>query len=115
MKRCRYCQLEGHTALMCYARPRRTLVAKKKIRQLGREGQKWLKTRAGWFAANPADHYECYLCGEYLAKSETTLDHKLNRASHPELRHDPNNLFPCCMRCNKDKGSMSYDDFVNKV
>lgn len=72
-----------------------------------------MKTRAKWFAAHPAEWYLCHYCGRMLTKVETTLDHKISRSSAPHLKHDFDNLVPCCWPCNGLKGSISHDMYAH--
>lgn len=70
----------------------------------------WLATRRAWFKANEADLYICYLCGKWMLKNETTLDHIQSRSRHPELRFELSNLDTLCYPCNQRKGSLSLDE-----
>lgn len=110
VKACKYCGLSGHSTLICYARPKNRILPSKKMKQIGKQGQKWLRVRAQWFKDHPAPHYACYLCGERLTPKETTLDHIQSRSRHPELRYDQSNLAPCCWRCNTWKGSRDLEE-----
>ena len=113
MKKCKYCKLDGHSATFCYARPKNRVLAKKQVKQIGKHGAKWLRTRAQWFTENKAESYTCFYCGERLTPKETTLDHYMSRSRRPELRYDMSNLVPCCYRCNKKKGSRNGDEAWN--
>lgn len=114
-KPCSYCGQPRHNSLNCYIKPKNRVLPKKKMRRIGKHGREWLKTRAEWFEAHPAEYYFCYIDGERLTKNETTLDHIQSRSRHPELRYDLNNLAPCCFKHNKEKGSMSLDEYLNKL
>lgn len=107
MKQCRFCGGVNHTATFCFARPKGTRVPRKKIRQLGKYGHKWLKYRAEYLA-KLEEPYICYLCGDHLKRSEITLDHIIPRSRRPDLRFEDSNIAVCCWRCNKRKGSQVY-------
>ncbi len=83
------------------------------IRKIGKQGKKWLATREKWFIQNKAAYYWCFYCNKQLTKSQLTLDHKLSRSRHPELRYALNNLVPCCYTCNYKKGSRSAEEFMD--
>lgn len=81
------------------------------MRQIGKEGLKWQKTRREWVKANPPNfqgYYTCYLCSKWVPAKEMELDHVLSRSGHPELRHEFSNLMPSCHPCNTKKGSKKY-------
>lgn len=85
------------------------------MNQIGKYGRMWAATRRQWFKENAPNfqaYYFCYICGTPMTKRETTLDHKLTRGKHPELRFNLDNLFPCCEPCNLDKGSRDYDEYM---
>lgn len=99
---CKYCAKAGHTTVTCYEKP------KAKIEK-GKHEKQWIITRRTWFRKNPAEHYNCFYCGKWLFPNQVTLDHKLARSRHPELRYRLDNLVPSCYKCNNDKGSKDYD------
>ncbi len=106
----------GHTQTFCWAKQKqRTPRSKKPIKKVGKYTAKWFKTRSEWFNNHLPDngYYQCHYCGEFLLPRETTLDHIKPRGSHPELRFEQTNLVPCCYLCNKKKGSLNYEKFVN--
>lgn len=84
---------------------------RKRIKQRGKQYNKWLETRKHWFEEFKAPYYWCYICNKQLLQSEVTLDHIKARSSHPELRYKFSNLAPCCWQCNSEKGSMSLEYF----
>jgi 5-methylcytosine-specific restriction endonuclease McrA len=100
-KFCTNCDIEGHTRIEC---PRRS-----KGKTHGKYYKKWTYTKKRWFIDNYAENYICYLCGKFMTREETTLDHVIPRSRAPELRYDPNNLRPCCWTCNSKKGSRVYE------
>lgn len=50
-----------------------------------------------------------------MTRTQLTLDHKLSRSRHPELRFVLSNLVPCCMSCNTDKGSRSSEEYLEII
>lgn len=113
MSVCKFCGMNGHTRMTCYARPKNKSLKRKTMRRIGKQGQKWLMTRAAWFHSHAPDRdgfYTCYICGDKLLPRETTLDHVKSRSRHPELRFEHSNLQPCCWRCNTAKGSRDLDE-----
>lgn len=120
-KPCVYCGTIGHSAFQCHKKPKRALqpksklVAKKRMKPLGKQGLKWIETRNLWFSLHPAERYDCYICSVSMAKSETTLDHIQSRGRHPELRYVLSNLAPCCGPCNEAKGSLSIEEYKRKL
>ena len=114
-KACKSCGAIGHSAFNCPKRPRKPMRAKKRLDKMGKVGKKWLEVRNHWFKLHNTSTYMCYLCGRLMPREETTLDHKLSRGRHPELRYDLNNLAPCCAACNKAKGSLSATEYLAKL
>lgn len=53
---------------------------------------------------------KCVYCGKKLRKLECTIDHKYPRATGGVSI--VNNLFPCCTKCNSEKGNLQHDDFL---
>lgn len=79
------------------------------MKQIGKQGKLWLKTRKQWLRDNPPNfqgYYQCYICNQYIPQNEVTLDHVKPRSKNPELRYDSDNLKPCCYVCNNKKGSL---------
>lgn len=82
------------------------------------ENDKWAKTRAKWFKANPANHqgyYACNYCWVWVPAREVTLDHIISRSNAPQLRHDLSNLTPACAKCNADKGSLNSEQYKTRL
>lgn len=71
---------------------------------------KWDQTRRLWFKENHQESYTCYLCGKFLYKNQTTLDHVIPRSRAPHLRYEFSNLKPCCWDCNSEKGSKVLEE-----
>lgn len=106
---CDQCNIT-HTPLMCFNKPRGTILKNKKaVNRFGKVSAEWMVTRNKWIQANPPIHddryWECYICREWLSIERLTLDHKKSRSRHPELRYNLDNLAACCIHCNKWKGS----------
>lgn len=85
------------------------------MRNVGKQGLAWQRTRRKWFKLHPPNHqnyYECYLCGRWVLASDITLDHVIPRSNafNYAVRHDFDNLKPCCECCNSKKGSRKLDD-----
>lgn len=107
-KTCKHCESENHLSIQCFKRPKRVIKA-------GRVANRWQTTRRQWFKANQRESYSCHYCGRFLLKNEVELDHYLSRSRRPDLRFELSNLVPSCHRCNQEKGSMSGDEYLNKV
>lgn len=82
------------------------------MKSMGKQGQKWLRTRAQWIKENP-EPYFCYYCKEQLMLNELELDH--SRSRRPDLRFEMTNLVPSCHRCNTAKGSRSADEYLKEI
>ena len=108
-KPCKYCKGTSHLSWQCRQNPNRAADIKKKLKR-GKVSMQWVKTRRQWFKLNKADYYVCYICGRWLSRNETTLDHIKSRGRHPELRSALDNLAPCCFDCNQKKGSRSLGE-----
>lgn len=92
--------------------------AKKPIRKVGPVTKQWFEAREKWIDQNPANHqgyWFCYYCGNFLTINTLTLDHKEARSRKPDKRFDLNNLVPCCAACNGAKGSLSAEEYSNKI
>jgi hypothetical protein len=67
----------------------------------------------------------CHYCGKELFKLPkrnrnrqsikgcVTIDHKVAASKVDDIT-DSSNFLECCHECNRDKGSMSYEKFINK-
>jgi hypothetical protein len=114
----RYCENCGvtHTALMCFNKPRGPL----RNKSLKTE-QKWIDTKVAWFDANPPDKkgfWNCYLqldgCEGRVDRRTLNIEHVESRTRNPELRYVVENLKPSCRNCNKQKGSLSEAEAIEK-
>lgn len=105
-KPCKVCNQLGHTQFYCRQKKR------KRIDPKGKQYKKWQETRERYLA--PKTELLCYICKKPLTKETATLDHVKPKGSHPELRHDENNLQVCCWQCNGDKGSQSYEAYLKR-
>lgn len=111
---CTHCGSLKHWPFQCYKNPKRELILKNHAsKRTTKKGDGWVKTKRGWFEVHPPP-YQCHYCHKYLEKRETTLDHKIPRSRAPALRHDFDNLVPCCWTCNGLKGSIAHDDYEHK-
>lgn len=111
---CRYCLQTGHTAFYCPARPRKPLRAKRAMQKRGKHFSLWAATREKWLGQNTGP-YECYICQRPLERDELTLDHIESRSRRPELRYVLENLRPCCGPCNREKGSLGLEEYLEKL
>ena len=111
---CKVCGMNGHSAMLCYARPKNRLIPSKTMKKIGKQGGKWLRFRAQWLLDNPGPYF-CYYCGEKLAPSEVELDHKLSRSRRPDLRFDPANIVVSCHKDNTNKGSRSAEEYLDSL
>jgi 5-methylcytosine-specific restriction endonuclease McrA len=110
-KHCTYCDSTEHTIFYCPKKPKTVL------KPYGKYAKRMKQVRDEWFELNPPDHsgyYYCVYCGKGITREPkllamgvpfVTLDHKLSRGRHPDLRFDLKNLVPCCEDCNLEKGS----------
>lgn len=59
----------------------------------------WFKY--GWKDEDGKEVGHCVRCKRYIKRGDTgTVDHKLTRSTHPELKYDPNNGRLACWDCN---------------
>lgn len=119
-KPCKYCGKPGHTVFNCPRKPRKPLVAKSRMRRVGKIGRKLLDQRTQWFKDNPRPYYECIYClivglPTCLTKEEANLEHGMSKVRHPELRFVQDNLYISCPSHNQDKGSMNIDEYIEKL
>lgn len=87
------------------------------MRQKGKQGLAWDRTRRQWFKDHPQEWFYCALkispnCPGAMRREETTLDHTLARSRRPDLRNDQTNLQPACWPCNEMKGSRESTAFI---
>jgi len=52
---------------------------------------------------------DCYIC-HYCNKSGSTIDHKIPVAEGG--KQSPANCVCCCEKCNQEKGSLTYEDYI---
>lgn len=107
-KGCKKCGSVNHTSMLC------PWVKRKPLNPKGKQFVKWMKTRDEWLKENKAPYYFCYICGKSMTRSQLTLDHVEARSRHPELRYIQGNLQPCCEFCNREKGSLSLEEYLKK-
>ena len=78
----------------------------KRIRDAGGDGL----TTDQWNAILDAHGHRCYYCG---ASGKMTIEHKT-----PLVRggtHEPSNIVPACGKCNLKKGTMTAEEFIEKL
>lgn len=83
------------------------------IKRMGKRALAWNKERKQWIKDNPPDEYGfwyCYLrttklCPIGLNIDQLTIDHENNR------NHE-GGLFPACVYCNGDKGSIALEVYL---
>jgi 5-methylcytosine-specific restriction endonuclease McrA len=127
-KYCKNCKTFGHTQFYCNAKPKKPLKTSKPLNKHGKVFKQWIKTRDTYFDRNPPDEngfYYCYIptCAKPLLRKKdpdrpigvATLDHIVARTRNPSLRFKQSNLAPCCYFHNKDKGSLSLDQYLKKL
>lgn len=55
----------------------------------------------------------CYLCGDKIKIDDMTIDHVTPKSNGGE--NNTSNARCCCFTCNQMKGSMEFDEFIDKV
>ena len=97
----------------------------KKARRRQGSGYKWSHAKRQWIEDNPPidDLWYCSYCSKPLTVDKDlinmgveflTLDHMNPRSRSPQLKYSNENLTPACYSCNSEKGSMSYEAFIEK-
>lgn len=92
--------------------------ARKPIKRFGSVTVKWWKARRKWLELNPPNHegfWFCYICQAPLTIDQLTVDHIQSRGRNPELRFEQSNLAACCFKDNKKKGSLSLEEYLEKI
>jgi len=110
-KPCKHCgeKEPRHWAYQCRDNPKKPA----KLKQ-GKRYIEWRKFRKQYLDKHPPNdqgYYECYLCGKWIEKKWTTLDHVIPRSNRPDLAFDESNIKTCCFTCNTKKGSQSLDNY----
>lgn len=79
---------------------------KKVIKKRGKQDRIWQLARNQWIDEHGTNH-KCYICGKQLSRFTLTIDHVIPRSNAKNYanRHSDENLRPCCMNCNLNKGS----------
>ena len=117
---CLVCSKRAYSDYCVQHKPRKPIKShpgikqRKPIKKTGKQYDKWIKTKAGWFETNKAPYYFCHYCGKMMTRSQLTLDHKIPRSRAPELRYAKKNLVPACWTCNGLKGSVAHDEYVHE-
>lgn len=115
-----HCVVCGANSLRGYCfrhKPRKPLQAKKRIRRVGKVGQKLLDQRKAYFEDHPGDEHYCYYCvfvgiEVALTQAEAQVEHFMSKARHPELRFERSNLIVSCGPHNERKGSLDGLEFL---
>lgn len=115
-KPCKECGSIWHTA--GYHNPRKAM-----RKEAAKTKQRRKATEAEWFEANPPDengHWYCYipkhpLCPKILTIEMIVLEHDLSKARHKGLQFVISNIHPACTWDNEAKGSLSAEEYMNKV
>lgn len=117
IKTCSHCGGYNHTSVMCFSKPKSPPRAKRRIRKIGKVGRQWYAVRREWIKKNLPDdgYWRCTYCGNLLYLNTLTLDHKQSRSRRPDLRYELDNLVPSCWEDNSAKGSMSYEEYLEKI
>lgn len=117
VKLCKFCGDTGHTQFYCRRKPRTP------IRQAGTQHFRWMECRTKWLNMFGTEHL-CHYCGREVTalleereahphKVMLTLDHLESRSRVPAMRYMLVNLVPACGSCNRNKGSLSHDEYVH--
>ena len=86
----------------------------KPIKRIGKRTQEWIARRQQWISEHPAP-WMCYLCLTPLDIDTLTIDHRYSRTRRPDLKYSFDNLAPSCYDCNREKGSLSEDEYRKKM
>lgn len=122
-KPCTCCGKTGHTAFTC--RPRKPLQTKrpmqrgKRLKKLGRIGQKLIDQRTEYFEENDPPYY-CIYCLVIgidipILKENAQVEHGKTKNNHPEFRFTKSNLYISCSFHNEDKGGTDIDEYIEKL
>lgn len=117
LKPCKICSHLGHTAFNCPKKPRKPLLAKKRMNPIGKVGKATMRSNKAFLDSIPDDELYCAYCvvvgvEQLLDRKDANAEHFLSRARHPELRLDKTNLVVSCKMHNKMKGSMDGPEFI---
>lgn len=89
----------------------------------GRDTQEWRILRRQCFERDRRLDAPCWICGEpidYSLGQSTTresyeADHYLDVKNHPELAHEPTNIRPSHVKCNRSRKTKSgIDELGNR-
>jgi len=137
MKPCRYCGSTSHYATFCFQRPKKKLESRKPlqvrkplrrsskpIRQAGKTTSRWIAFRSQYLKDHPpAIHGGYDFCGicrgrwgrGWVHESVVTLDHIVSRGRDKSRIYDPTNIQKAHPICNDEKGSMSMEEYEERV
>jgi len=66
--------------------------------------------RKQWKAIKEISNYSCYYCGAKPKRLEVEHKTPLSRGGE----HDISNIVPSCMKCNREKGTLTEEEFAHK-
>jgi hypothetical protein len=96
------------------------LVAKKRMRKVGKIGKALIKQTHEYLADVPPPYYciYCIFLGWDMPPLEpgtVNVEHTESKARHPELRFVKDNLAISCPFHNEDKKSLDIDEYLEKL
>ena len=112
--KCGYCGKDGHTSMMCHAKPKKRI---KKEADKARVQRQTVTTE--WKRSLVPDrdgYYTCYLqispsCPRRLTKLQVVPEHVYPKSKYPELKYEKLNLKIACEYCNK----LKLSNTINKL
>ena len=114
---CKLCKSPYHYKTFCNLKPKKTPQRSQKplkrtpIKKTGKHASLWQKARTRWLKANKKEWYVCYLCKTMVSHRAMQLDHVESRTRRPDLRYELSNLKPVHSICNRQKGSLSVEEY----
>jgi len=57
-------------------------------------------------------YYACHYCSKEISEKLITKDHIIPRSKGG---YGPDNIVPCCRKCNLKKADMSYYEYMEKI
>src|SRR5688572_416366 len=115
MSACKICSSKCMGEYCFRHKPRKPLQAKKPMKKVGRVSKSWQSAKELWWKKHPSGTFKCFYCKRPLERTEVTLDHFLSRGRRPELRNELSNLVVACWPCNNAKGSLSGDEYLERI
>ena len=102
---------------LCFVhKPKKPLNRVKRMKKIGRIGQKLIDQRREYLKAFPAPHY-CFYCvylgyEQELDEKDIQIEHLETKSDRPDLRFDWSNLAKSCAFHNELKGEKSLQEFL---